>query len=297
MEQTPDPIRITGVYEHALNGLAARSLDYWVVPGAIDPAGPHIISTSLASILLGIDPKILEARAKHEECFLHLDWRYETHYPNFTTRHLLVLGSSPIVGFADGTAWAENAVKISNFRGAQQTMPIPDYLLNPAWNTPQGLRNPAWNTPQELRKSSLITRTQTESPPDPRNSWQEPSRWTQALSPPELPDTPLTGSPGPEEDQISTYSDPASIGSTFLQTTAPSLLTPAPFRQNSSYLPDINGDWMDLRTQQQFQSDAFQQQKEQALDLYARTGDVSGMVAVMKTANQFAQGGPSFGPF
>ncbi|KAK4180092.1 hypothetical protein QBC36DRAFT_286943 [Triangularia setosa] len=281
----PDPIRITRAYEHVLNGFVARETDHLVSPVTTDPGGPNTISTYSASILFAVDQKVAEARAKAKECHIHLDWRYGPPNPKFTTRHLLVLGSSPTVGFAGGTAWYENVAKASVFRGEQETMSIPNYL-----------QSPAWTTPLDPRKSLLTTGAETGSFIGSQHPcWQEPSRWTRAFSPPELLDTPRKGSPGPEEDQLSVCSDPASVDSTFSEATTPSLYTPAPSRQNSSSLADINGAWMDLRIQQQFQSEAFQQQKKQAEDLYVQTGDVSGLISVMNMASQFSNGGPSIG--
>ncbi|KAK0667989.1 hypothetical protein QBC41DRAFT_130206 [Cercophora samala] len=281
-------ICITGLHEHSRNtSLVSPSLEHFVSPVSIDPGGPNIISTALASKLLEIDLDELDALVEARKHIVHIDWRYETPNPKFTTMHHLVIGSSPTIGFAGGTEWFEKVARTSAFRGEQEVMPIPDYL-----------QSPAWTTPLNSRKSSLIIEPQPgrfASPQYP--GWQEPNGWIRAASPPEMAETSREGSQDLEDDQLSICSDPASVVSTFSEATAPSIYTPVPSRQNSCGLADINGAWMDLQIQQQFQSEAFQQQKKQAEDLYMRTGDVSGLIGVMRTASQFSPGGASTGAF
>ncbi|CAP66794.1 uncharacterized protein PODANS_4_7100 [Podospora anserina S mat+] len=284
---TFDSICITRLHEHSHGGLASGSLEHFVSPVSIDLGGPHTISTALASKLLEIGLDELDALVKIKRHIVHVDWRYETPNPKFTTRHLVIAGSFPMIAFAGGTQWFENVARTSVFRGEQETMPIPDDLRDPAWITPLTSRKPSLNTGPQLGNLSGLQHT----------CRQEPNRWARALSPPELSDTSRTVSPDPEDDQLSNCSDTASTGSAFSEATAPRIYTPAPSRQNSSSLADINGAWMDCQIQQQFQSEAFQQQRKQAEDLYMRTGDVSGLIGVIKTASQFSQSGSSTGAF
>ncbi|KAK0739161.1 hypothetical protein B0T21DRAFT_409533 [Apiosordaria backusii] len=270
VDMSPGTIIITKIYEHGPSGLSTKPLELPINPSAGDPKELHTISTFLLSMTLGVDGKILETRARSQDWFIHVDWRYQTIYPKFTTRHRVIPGISPSVRFAGGTAWAENIARNPAFQTPHKQMPVPDYLRRPTRNTSWESRAPPFNP---------LNRTPVTMPD-----------FTSWIPSPEFPGTPRSMSPGPGDDELSVCSDLTSVGSTVSEITTPRFLSPSPSRQNSSTLAtgSINGDWMDQQVQQQFQDEAFLKQKREAENLFARTGDLSGLIAVMEAANKFS---------
>lgn len=240
-----------------------------MVPVAADPNGSHnVITTALAAMVLGKDQKVLEVRAAEpNRCFIHLSWSYEARYPKFTTMHHLVIGSSPIMALQEGPAWAE---KIAEVATSGETLGITSTTSHQQWN-------PGWTAVQP--HPTLISK---------HLNW-EIDPWSPPSSP-QLPGGHGTTTPVSQDDQLSVCSDLASTATTVSEPTTPNLFLADPLERawSSPFDTDINGGWMTSGMQHQFQDDAFQQQKREANDLYCKTGDVTGLIAVMRTANRFS---------
>lgn len=263
-----DIIFITRIYEHDPNGLSTGQLELSINPLASNPGGLHTISTYVLSRTLGVDMKTLDDKANNDEWFIHVDWKYEIVYPKFTTRHRVISGSSLSIHFAGGTAWAENIASNLAFQTSHQYMPVPDYLRCPTWDVGPESQEPYFDAGS------------TDSGMSP-----ELPSWRPLLG---FPETPRSMSPSSGDDEFSVCSDPTTVGSTIWEHTTPRFFTPPPSRQNSSIVHSINNYWMDQQIQLQFRDEAFLRQKQDAEDLFARTGDVSGLIAVMEAANGFS---------
>ncbi|KAK4201083.1 hypothetical protein QBC40DRAFT_63437 [Triangularia verruculosa] len=261
-------IVIIRIYEHTPNGLSTGKIEFPISPSAGDPKEVHTISTSVLAATSGVDLKSLNTKANNQELFVHVDWRYQTIYPKFTTRHRVVPEPSLSILFAGGTSWAEDIARTPAFHTPHEHMPVPDYLRRPAWSLSPQPPKPSFN---------MGNRVQRMTP--------QLGSWTPS---PHFPDTPRSMSPSSGDDQLSICSDPTSVGSTISEVRTPRLFSPPPSRQNSSSTASITGDWMDRQIQQQFQDEEFLKQKQDAEELFERTGDLSGLIAVMEAANRFS---------
>ena len=255
--------------------LPANSLELSVKPSTHDPGGVDAISTALVARATGKDHKDLEAQALARPCYIRVNWKLRLDYPTFTTRHLLVVMETS-VAFAADLAWAQRIERTAfKFQAVDVPLPRPIPLA------------PLPHLSAQYQQKALLTGCDGLSSGFQLTGWNRDSGnlRARACSPPELPDTPSSMSPAPEDEMESACSEYMS-GGTPGRHPSLRLLSPPPSRKHSSHIDDLNYAEADKMVQQQIRLDLFQQQKRAAEELYARNGDTSGLLAVLATATQ-----------
>lgn len=278
-QQTTPDITILSISAFNQIDLPANSLELPVKPSTYDPGGVDAISTVFVARATGIHLRDLEAQALTGTCYIRVNWKLQLDYPTFTTRHLLVV-TETLVAFAAGLAWAQR-IERTAVRFQTVDTPLPRSILLPALP-----HLPA----QYQQKTAILTGYAETSSQFQLTGWARDSDNLRAFSPPELPDTPSSMSPAPEDDQASTCSEYISGGASRPYSGRhPNfrLLSPPPSRKHSSHMDDdMNHEEAEEMVQQQIRLDLFQQQKREAEELYARNGDTSGLLAVLAAATQ-----------
>ncbi|KAK4232573.1 hypothetical protein QBC38DRAFT_450200 [Podospora fimiseda] len=252
------------------------------VKPSYDPGGLDAISIVLVAQVTGQPLKDLETLALSDSYYIKLTWRLHLPFPTFTTRHLLVVGET-FLSFSRDLAWAQKIVK-----NAERFQPID----RPFPTAARSQTFPVYpqNTTRERQKTAFLTSHAGIPSQLQLESWARSSLEPQALSPPEIPDSPLSMSPAPE-DHESICSDIPDAGASApmgFQNPKFQLITPPPSRKHTSHLDEVNDESADGMVQQQLSLDMFQQKKREAEDLYARNGDTSGLLSVLAEARAAA---------
>ncbi|KAK3998338.1 hypothetical protein QBC44DRAFT_2900 [Cladorrhinum sp. PSN332] len=258
-----------------------NSLEFPVKPSTHDPGGLNAITTVLVAQVTGQSLKELEALALSGSCYIKLTWRLHLPYPNFTTRHLLVAGKA-LISFSGDLAWAQRIVKNAEKIHAIDR-PLPRAI------PPQMVPRLPQITARGRQKTAFLTSHAGIPSQLQLEGWVQNGLVPRAFSPPEIPDTPLSMSSAPEDDQVSICSDVTATGNSGpMPHRNPNfrLISPPPSRKQSSHIDDVNSEWVDRMVQQQLQLDVFQHKKREAEELYARNGDTSGLLAVLAAATE-----------
>ncbi|KAK3682566.1 hypothetical protein B0T22DRAFT_288394 [Podospora appendiculata] len=289
-------ICVTSLAFYGTGEVLASSLQFSVKATAHEPGRMHTISVYLVAILSGCAIDSLLGWASTRDYFVKLEWMFP-HYrhPKFTTRHLLVTDDTAQISFSGGLEWAlrlwRHVQTLEVASPSIQTIPILPQRQLPAINERQKLPSqnlfymgqPQQHQPQSEHKICLGS--------CPRSPW-------------DLISTPLFMPPPSADDETSTYS-----GSTWTTSTHDTNPNPNTFatptssefseeesRQSSpglEFSPGLEYDDIDddegmgnYTVQQQIQTEASEQQKRAALDLFASNGDTSGMLAVMASMEE-----------
>lgn len=274
-------------------GPLAQPKKYYMETLSHEPGGSNTISAQLVAALRGCDLPTVQSWATGGECFLELVWVFPgSNFPQFTTRHLLVLGTnSSFVSFSGGIAWAQRIWKNSQpfqiaeppvYRCLYQALPLPmhararqklplqpllrncpafcqrsrsGYLQQATTLQPSGRADDELSVCSELTCATTISDADTDGPSDSASDWN-----------------------GPEVHSI----DWPENGPSSLDWTEP---WQTPFAASgSSFTED---DWNDdTMAKEQLQTELLQRQNRDAQAMFARNGDTSGFLQLIRTANQ-----------
>ncbi|KAK3381328.1 hypothetical protein B0H63DRAFT_524056 [Podospora didyma] len=242
-----------------------------VKPSSHEAGGTHTVSVAFLSRASGVDEKCLLAWLGPGQPFIKLEWTYpEYDYPKWTTRHLVLPdGPDDHVGLSGGTGFA------TRMFNHVQSFPSAATL-----SSSQGQRF------SSTRHRRAIPQNSRKSPPEStyvgrpgrsyHGNWRQ-QRYSPFHSP--LRDTPPAMSPPSWDDQSSVYTESVSTPSSDLDTGA---LSPSPVQHPE---PKQFGDeCSNRRLHQQLQIEALGQQRREAEELFAQTGDTSGLLHVMASA-------------
>lgn len=291
-------ITITAISAFGEIDFEATSLQHTMNPRGHDPGGMHTISVSLISQLAGNSQQKLEALIGQEDRFMKVDWGFDLPYPKLTTRHLMVMEPTPLISFSGGLDWAlkirKSMASLNMAAPPIRSMSLP---VPPRFNTREPQKQPfssnraaTWNRPSSFNWLATGTGHIPFPFPGPSNTPSSlPGSRTDVFPPPGLLDTPRCVTPALslDDDQSSVSSGITSPGGTISDAAfGSSYFSPLSTRQNSSRVDEFSNQWMDKLAEQQLLDEQFQQQKREAEALYARTGDVSGLRAVLALASK-----------
>ncbi|KAK4184118.1 hypothetical protein QBC35DRAFT_67282 [Podospora australis] len=280
----------------------ATRLQRTLNPWGHDPGGIHTISLSLIGLLVGTCQQILEALSRQEECFVKVDWRFHLPYPKFTTRHRVVPEDTPQISFSGGLDWALKifqSMESTNMAAPPiRSMSLP---MSPQFNTRERQKEPfssnraaTWNHPSSshwLPAGSGNFPSFSAPLPFPGSSnilFPPPGPRTDSFPILGPSDTPRSMTPALSDDGQSSVSSGLTSPGGIISDAASgsSYFSSLSTRQNSSRVDELSNQGMDKLAEHQLLDEQFQQQKREAEALYARTGDVSGLRAVLALASK-----------